>query len=281
MTAPFKVFAELTTWQKAGEDHPMRVGGIASTAALDADEERLVQEGLSFDTFLTEGWFNDNHGKRSSDVLGYGTGAKLVSKGDRLPNGKLADKRGWWVEGYLLDTPEGRKVWNLTQALQDTPRKLGMSIEGDVLERDPMDNKVVRRADVRNVAITHCPKNTDTNLHALAKSLAAGAPSSATFASRAGGTPGDGAPLATHGPAADDPVVDPEEIAKAVDQDMPVSYDSDVSLVEDWADALAEARDVRPAQMTKAEARCYLALQRPDLDSNTIDRILATAETTT
>ena len=172
--APFQFHVELRAFEKAGDKNPMRIGGFASTDRLDSQDERVLQDGLDFKEFLDAGWYNDNHGKGSADVLGYPTAAKFVKAGDPLPDGTPAGKSGWWTEGYLLNTEKGKQVWELASALHKSPRKLGFSIEGKVKERDRKRPSIIKRAVVRNVAITHCPVNRDTELVTLSKALSAG-----------------------------------------------------------------------------------------------------------
>jgi hypothetical protein len=168
---------ELDAFEKAGGgERERRIGGFASTADLDADQEVLLQQGLNFKPFLEKGWFNDNHGQSISDVVGYPEEARLVKAGERLPSGKVADRNGWYVEGYLL---KGKKkaedIWETALSLRGTGRALGYSVEGKVTKRlEKAGQKVVAEALVKNVAITHCPKNTRTELEVLAKSLAVG-----------------------------------------------------------------------------------------------------------
>ena len=112
-----------------------RIGGIASTEVDDLQGEVALARGLDFRRFLDGGWFNDNHSKKTADVLGYPEDAKTFRKGDVLPNGEKAGANGAWVEGYLLDTPEAKRIWDLGKALQKTNRRLGFSLEGDILKR--------------------------------------------------------------------------------------------------------------------------------------------------
>ena len=188
----FRFHIPMTAWSKSDDANPMRIGGIVSTGSLDRQQERVVQDGLNFKPFLHHGWFNDNHGQRTTDVLGYPTRAFRVRKGEKLPNGKVSDHDGWWAEGYLVNTPEGRKVFALARSLSKSPngRGLGFSIEGKVGKRDKKDNRKITSADVHNVAITHVPVNTDTSLAVLAKALIAGDAVVAPDAS-----PGEGFPL--------------------------------------------------------------------------------------
>ena len=174
--ADFRFHIPITAWEKSEDDNPMRIGGIVSTGSLDRQEERVVQDGLNFSPFLSHGWFNDNHGQKTTDVLGYPTDARKVTKGDKLPNGDTATHDGWWAEGYLVNTDEGRKVYSLARSLSKSPngRGLGFSIEGKVQGRDKKNPTTITSADIHNVAITHVPVNTDTSLRVLAKALMAG-----------------------------------------------------------------------------------------------------------
>lgn len=291
----FRFHCELSAYEKADapDGQRMRIGGIASTEALDADGERLVQEGLDFKPFLERGWFNDNHGKGSLDVVGYPTGARLVKQGEALPNGQKSKKRGWWVEGYLLNTEKGRKLWQLAQALEETPRKLGFSVEGSVVQRAAADK--VGKAKIKHVAVTHCPKNHESELYTLSKALMAGAPSSESFATRSGGTAGDGAPLVpdsldrtlyvTTYPSAEGEIPEVELDADGLDlnemvqkgEDAGIRYESDADYVGTWSRALAtsvQAAVSGASPLRKAEARQFLAQRRPDLGQSEIDKII-------
>ena len=157
---------EVEVFQKAGPgDQDWRIGGIVSTDGLDRQGERLIQEGLDFGPFLKGGWFNDNHDSATASAVGYPTRADLRT----FPDGR----KGWYVEGYLLKGYDrAQQLWELANALQKSDRRLGFSVEGSIIERDITDPKTVRKAIVREVAITRCPVNTDTRLNVLAKSLA-------------------------------------------------------------------------------------------------------------
>lgn len=149
------------------------IGGYVSTDHLDRQGERLIQEGLDFGPFLHKGWFNDNHDPAGDSLVGYPTLARL----DDLPEGH----RGWYVEGELLAegaNPRADSLWKIAEGLKKSgnKRKLGFSVEGTILDRDPRNPKVVRKALVREVAITRGPVNDKTALEVLAKSLAVSTP---------------------------------------------------------------------------------------------------------
>ena len=258
----------------------MRIGGIVSTGSLDRQQERVVQDGLNFSPFLSHGWFNDNHGQKTTDVLGYPTTAHRVQKGEKLPNGQKSEHDGWWAEGYLVNTDEGRKVYALARSLHKSPngRGLGFSIEGKVAGRDSDDNTKITRADVHNVAITHVPVNTDTSLRVLAKALMAG-----SSIENPGTSAGEGFPLRTESlddrmfvaTYRDDKVEDEEidemsvvggpngGIKKAVTaSDSMTTFDYIQYLTEALGDWESDALPVA-SRVTKSEARIIVAKKFP------------------
>lgn len=171
----FQFFAPLSFFEKASapEGKRKRIAGVISTEDLDKQGEVVVQKGLDFQPFLKEGWFNDNHSKKTADVLGYPEGVQTFQKGERLPDGNTAPTNLTWAEGYLLDTPEGERIWNLGRALTKAggQRRLGYSLEGSVQKRTGPSGRVVAKAVIRNVAITNCPVGEGTRLETLVKSL--------------------------------------------------------------------------------------------------------------
>lgn len=163
---PFKVQLPFEVWEKSGPEQGKRrrIGGIISTDKTDRQGEIVLQRGLDFSDFLKNGWFNDNHSKDTSDILGFPEKVRQVKHRGRTAH---------YVEGYLLDNyDKADRIWNLAQALQKTNRRLGFSIEGSVVERTH-DGKTIAKAKVRNVAITNCPVNDDTGLECLAKAMIA------------------------------------------------------------------------------------------------------------
>jgi hypothetical protein len=184
-TTPFKFDVQVECFEKAGVDpsKERRIGGIVSTGEVDRQGERLIQKGLDFSPFLKGGWFNDNHDHSTEALVGYPDLCELRE----LPDGE----QGWYVEGYLLKGhTRSDNLWNIAQALQKSDRRLGFSVEGQIEERDASNPKVVRKATVREVAITRCPVNNGTGLDVLAKSLSAG-----SAVSDPGTAPGEGFPL--------------------------------------------------------------------------------------
>lgn len=179
----FRFDIPIATFMKSGPDgKERRIGGICTTDEIDRQMEQILQDGLDFDPFLKGGWFNDNHDSSTDAVLGYPEFAELK----HLPNGH----KGWYVEGHLLKTDRANKIWELANDLQKHDRKLGFSVEGRILERDPDDPRKIKKAVVTEVAITKCPVNPGTQLSVLAKSLSAG-----HAIANPGVSPGQGFPL--------------------------------------------------------------------------------------
>ena len=281
----FKVHCSLEAFEKADDPdgHTMRIGGLVTTDDLDKQGEILVQTGLDFGPFLTEGWFNDNHGQKAVDVLGYPTGAHFVQKGAKLPNGRNAPTNGWWAEGYLLNTESGRKTWQLCQALSKSPRQLGFSIEGKVQSRSPANDSIITRATVKNVAVTHCPVNTGTEMHALVKALTAG-----NSISNPGSAPGEGFPLRTESPGKkltdaqtsqdddDEPETQPVQKAESADGFRIVD---ELDIIDEWGPVLNRQLEnlQPPARLSKAESRIIVSQRFPHLTSAEVDDIVSHA----
>jgi len=169
----FEVPASFFEKAEADKGKQRRIGGVISCETRDRQKEVILAKGLELNDFLRNGWFNDNHSKKTVDILGYPEITKYISQGSQMPDGRIAKADGHWVEGYLLDTPEADKVWELGKALQKTHRRLGFSVEGKILKRTGDDKRTIAKAMVRNVAITNCPVNTDSRMEILAKSLEA------------------------------------------------------------------------------------------------------------
>jgi len=143
--------------------------GIMSTNRIDRQGEDVVSKGLLFDDFISNGHFNDNHSQDTSAIVGY---PEEVHYHQDMKNidPKLEGAEGWTCKGYMLKgTKRSDGIWELAKALQSVPnKKLGFSIEGKVIRRK---NKTIEKANIRNIAITNCPVNTDAQWNILAKSF--------------------------------------------------------------------------------------------------------------
>lgn len=159
--------------EKAGPDqeafNSRQISGVMTTDRKDRQGEDVVAEGLDFKEFLSHGHFNDNHSPATSAIVGY---PEKVQYHKSLAKWKkeLEGASGWTCEGYVLKgTSRSDAIWELARALQAVPnKKLGFSIEGKVIRRN---NKTIQQANIRHVAITNCPVNTDCSWEVLVKSF--------------------------------------------------------------------------------------------------------------
>lgn len=167
---PFQFEIEAELFEKKNErgETEAWIGGLCTTDHIDSEGERVLQDGLDFRPFLDHGYFNDNHGRDTGAAVGEPVKAELRTLKD--------GHKGWYVEGKLFDNSRAQGIRELASSLErsQTGRKLGFSVEGAILDRDPQNPTTVRRAVVREVAITRCPVNRHTSLQTLAKSLSAG-----------------------------------------------------------------------------------------------------------
>jgi hypothetical protein len=132
----------------------MRVKGIASTADVDSDGEILEPSGYDLSRLTTSGHINWNHLAKNdpSKIIGEPDVAKIV-------NNKL------YIEGVLYKGHDlAESVWKYAETLNgnNTTRRLGWSVEGRALQRDPMNPKRITKALITNVAITPSPVNAST-----------------------------------------------------------------------------------------------------------------------
>jgi hypothetical protein len=166
----FRVWLPEVAFIEKSEDNDnhnsRKIKGIMSTQRKDRQGEVLLSKGLDFEEFLHQGHFNDNHSQDTSAIIGYPESVQyhndLSSFGVKAP--------GWTCEGYVLKgTKRADAIWELARALQDVPnRKLGFSVEGKVSRRE---DKTIKEAKIRNVAITNCPVNTDCTWEIFEKSF--------------------------------------------------------------------------------------------------------------
>jgi hypothetical protein len=159
----FFVPTTFTKGTKNGQE-VVRVKGIASTSsAVDSDGETLFPSGFDLQPLLMRGYLNWDHNTklRPSAIVGEPDVAEIRNNGKDL-----------YIEGFLYPgSKEAQEIAELAEVLESnsSTRRLGYSIEGQVLERgsnnkkDPKYKQVLR-ARITGVAITPCPKNPNTIL---------------------------------------------------------------------------------------------------------------------
>lgn len=137
----------------------MRLGGIASTADKDSDDEFLDPKGFDLKPFMESGMVNWHHQAKGQPAAIIGEPYKAEIRPE-----------GLYVEVDLYpDSPMAKQVYELAQTLEKNSkkRKLGFSIEGKVNKRKSNDKKSldfkhILKAAVTGLAITHMPKNPKT-----------------------------------------------------------------------------------------------------------------------
>lgn len=149
---------------EAQEDGTYVLEGLASLPGQDLQHEEVDPQGLDIDYFLGKGlpkgaggYINLDHDPHT--IVGYPEEGKI-------------GPQGFWVKWRTLNTPLVHKIMEQMRALKEAgwPRRYGMSIEGVVQERDPENPQFIRRAFIRNVALTPTPVHPGTFVD-FAKSL--------------------------------------------------------------------------------------------------------------
>lgn len=146
--------------EKGGEatnekgDRIMKLKGIASTSQRDSDNEILDPEGFDLSFFKSSGLVNWHHQAKDKPLANIGEPevAKIVPE-------------GLWVECVLWNGSQlANDVYDLAELMEQNSetRRLGFSIEGKVLERNPLDENHITKARITGLAVTHIPKNPAT-----------------------------------------------------------------------------------------------------------------------
>lgn len=133
-----------------GDSKEMYFKGLASTGSVDADDEFLDPTGFDLSDFKYVNW---NHMRTPDGYIGEPVNWEITKDNKFLIEGKL------WGENPLAVA-----TYNMFKALKKSDRgtKLGLSVEGKVLERDSSDRRRVSKAKLTAVAICPFPKNSDT-----------------------------------------------------------------------------------------------------------------------
>lgn len=143
------------------QDGDWIVEGLASTSAVDRQGETIDQAGMDLTPVdQGRGWFNWDHAPGIENLLGTIDSYRKTSQ-------------GLFVKGRLLKNKEKAKaVYEVMSSLNKAEDKarMGMSVEGRILQRDPKNPKKIIKCVIDKVALTLAPVNTDTYV-TLAKSM--------------------------------------------------------------------------------------------------------------
>lgn len=164
----FSVFIPIEI-EKGGEGDDrymnMRIKGIASTTKQgeDADGEILEPEGMDLSELLSSGTLNFHHQwtKDPLAIIGEPTRAE-IRDGDLYIEGKL-----------YPSSQKARDVYDLAEILEkdSSNRRLGFSIEGKALKRDPKNKGRILKSKLSAVAITPSPKCKGTRMDIMKGSV--------------------------------------------------------------------------------------------------------------
>ena len=142
---------------KKGGDGKIRIGGVATDEeSPDLQGETVFVKGLDISYLTSRGTFNWDHGKDPADILGE---VDIAQKTD--------GEKKLYVEGFLYpDVKKAQDIQKLMGSMEkaESNRRLGMSLEGKIKERDGYDGKIIKKAWIKNVAVTYHPINQGTYL---------------------------------------------------------------------------------------------------------------------
>lgn len=146
------------------------VQGVMSSDDPDEEDDSITPEGMDCSYFLEKGWVKYEHGKNPNQFIG----EPLEVKVGRFEHPTLKKAvNGIFVKARLFSNRDLTK--QAIEAINDleksqTRRRMGWSIEGNVVKRHPKTGKILKSV-LRNVVLTMNPVNTTTWAE-LAKSFA-------------------------------------------------------------------------------------------------------------
>lgn len=146
------------------ENGEWKIAGLASTQNIDQQGESIIQKGIDLTPIDEQkGYFNFDHGKGPANLIG-------------LIDGYSQGTKGLYVHGRLFkDHDKAKSVYQIMSSLgKSDSGRVGMSVEGSIIERDPNDPKIIKKCKINKVAITFNPVNTQTYAD-LVKSMGDGA----------------------------------------------------------------------------------------------------------
>lgn len=135
-----------------GTDGEWKVSGLASSPSIDRQGEIIMPDGIDATPIANgKGFFNFDHDNSPEATIG-------------LLDGYKKSDRGMFVHGRLFKNhSKAKAVYEIMTSLgKSDVGRVGMSVEGKVLERDPLNPKIIKKCVVKNVALTLNPVNTDT-----------------------------------------------------------------------------------------------------------------------
>lgn len=134
------------------KDGSWKVRGLASTQGIDQQGETIIQKGIDLTPIdQKRGVLNWDHKKGPENTIGTLDGYNF---GDN----------GLYIEGNLFKNHDRAKaVKQIMDSLGDSDQgRMGLSVEGQILERDPSNPKIIKKCKISAVALTMNPVNSMT-----------------------------------------------------------------------------------------------------------------------
>lgn len=134
------------------DDGDWKIAGLASTEDIDQQGETIIQKGIDLTPIdQGRGWFNFDHASGIENLVGTIDGYKQ-------------DEKGLYVHGKLFKNHDKAKaIYQVMSSLgENTKSRVGLSVEGKILERDAINKSVIKKCQIDKVAITLNPVNSNT-----------------------------------------------------------------------------------------------------------------------
>lgn len=135
-----------------GADGEWKIRGLASTEHVDQQGERIIQKGIDLTPIdKRKGILNWDHGRGPENTIG-------------LLDGYNKTANGLYIEGRLFKNhSKAKAVREIMESLGDSDKgRMGLSVEGKILERDPLNPSIIKKCQINAVALTMNPVNSGT-----------------------------------------------------------------------------------------------------------------------
>lgn len=136
----------------------IKIMGIASTEAPDEAGEIIIQDGIDWSYFLKRGFLNLEHKQGPEFVMGQPEAVKAC---------EYKGYKATMLKGYLYaEKPAVKSLVETMEAMKKAgaDREIGLSVEGQVIERDKRNPTIITKSKVMNVSITSSPCNKDATM---------------------------------------------------------------------------------------------------------------------
>lgn len=135
-----------------GKDGEWKIRGLASTEKADLQNEIIMQKGIDLTPIdKKKGILNFDHQKGPENTIGF-------------LDGYTRTEKGLVIEGRLFKNhTKAKAVYEIMSSLGEGDRgRVGLSVEGQILERDAVNPRIIKKCRINAVAVTLSPVNTDT-----------------------------------------------------------------------------------------------------------------------